>query len=207
MPVKYVWRPGLQFLSDKKSPESREHYNLLKSRNKISDMTINLLNSLQYGFFRRTLRHLARTLSIRTISDTQDLARVLIAGRVQSETIIWVWISTETALPWTLPGTADRLHPRPDGCNIPSWPWVFVNSKVSVPYMDEVENRFDHFVAEVFRAHTLLASAIPMTGLNREILSSLALWDVQGFAIPPKVYRDVQLHFPAENSPFPYTIF
>ena len=88
MPVKYVWRPGLQFLSGKKSPESREHYNLLKSRNKISDMTINLLNSLQYGFFRRTLRHLARTLSIRTISDTQDLARGLIAGRVQSETII-----------------------------------------------------------------------------------------------------------------------
>jgi hypothetical protein len=76
-----------------------------------------------------------------------------------------------------------------------------------VPYIDEVEIRFDHFVAEVLKAHTLLASSIPMTGLNREILSSLALWDVQRFAIPPKVYRDVQLHFPFENSPFPYTIF
>ena len=52
--------------------------------------------------------------------------------------------------------------------------------------MDEAENRFDHFVAEVLKAHALLASAIPMTRLNREILSSLALWDVQRFAIPPK---------------------
>jgi len=50
--------------------------------------------------------------------------------------------------------------------------------------MDEVENRFDYFVAEVLKAHTLLASAIPMARLNREILSSLTLWDMQRFAIP-----------------------
>ena len=45
------------------------------------------------------------------------------------------------ALSWRVPGTADRLHPRPEGCNIPSWSWVSVNSKASVPYMGEVENR------------------------------------------------------------------
>ena len=73
--------------------------------------------------------------------------------------------------------------------------------------MDDVENRFDYSVAEILKARTLLASTILVAKLNREILSSLALWDVQRFAISPKVYRDVQLHLPAEDSPFPYTIF